>query len=119
MSNEALLWAIKNNDLEQVKTICGQSGFDVNAEISNGRAPLHHAADYGHEDVVKYLLSKGANVDAPDKHGISPLLSAVYESHVECVKALLEGGADKSQQTPDGMSLYDVAETEELRALLQ
>lgn len=29
----------------------------------NGRNPLHYAADYGHADVLEYLLSKGAKID--------------------------------------------------------
>ena len=40
-----------------------QAGFDVNAELMNGRNPLHYAADYGHADVLEYLLSKGAKID--------------------------------------------------------
>jgi len=37
--------------------------LDVNAELMNGRNPLHYAADYGHADVLEYLLSKGAKID--------------------------------------------------------
>ena len=29
----------------------------------NGRNPLHYAADYGHADMLEYLLSKGAKID--------------------------------------------------------
>lgn len=32
-------------------------------EMSDGRYPLHFAADYGQTDVLIYLLSKGANVN--------------------------------------------------------
>lgn len=31
--------------------------------MMNGRNPLHYAADYGHADVLEYLLSKGAKID--------------------------------------------------------
>ena len=40
-----------------------QKGIDVNAELLNGRNPLHYAADYGHTDVLNYLISKGGKVD--------------------------------------------------------
>lgn len=40
-----------------------QKGVDVNAELLNGRNPLHYAADYGHTDVLNYLISKGGKVD--------------------------------------------------------
>ena len=44
-------------------TRTSQAGFDVNAELMNGRNPLHYAADYGHADMLEYLLSKGAKID--------------------------------------------------------
>lgn len=117
--SEELIWAIKNNDLNTIKQICEKDGFDINEELSNGRAALHYAADDGHEQIVAYLLSKGANVNALDRYGISPLLAAIYGNHIECVETLLQSGADKNQKTPDGMSMYDVAETEEMRNLLR
>ena len=40
-----------------------QKGIDVNAELLNGRNPLHYAADFGHTEVLKYLISKGGKVD--------------------------------------------------------
>lgn len=29
----------------------------------DGRTPLHYAADYGQNEVVRYLLDKGANAN--------------------------------------------------------
>jgi len=40
-----------------------QKGHDVNKELLNGRNALHYAADYGHTDVLQYLISKGGQVD--------------------------------------------------------
>lgn len=37
--------------------------FDVNAQISAGRSPIHFAADYGHVDLIEYLVKQGANVN--------------------------------------------------------
>ena len=46
-----------------VSLVFSQKGLDVNAELLNGRNPLHYAADYGHTDVLNYLISKGGKVD--------------------------------------------------------
>ena len=35
-----------------------------------GRTPLYHAAEDGHTDVVKILLSQGANPDIQDDDGM-------------------------------------------------
>lgn len=39
------------------------SGFDVNAQVLQGRALIHIAADYGQADVITFLISKGAEVN--------------------------------------------------------
>lgn len=38
----------------------------MNDEVA-GRTPLHYAADYGQEEVMLYLISKGANVNVAKK----------------------------------------------------
>lgn len=36
--------------------------IDLNKEI-DGRPPLHYAADYGQDDVIRYLIQKGSDVN--------------------------------------------------------
>jgi len=116
--NEAK-WSVQNGDLDKVKQACSQSGFNVNADCGMGRALIHCAADYGQKDVLEYLLSIGANINQLDKHGISPLLNAVFEGHTSCVKLLLDKGADKTVKAPSGESIADVAEKDEIKAMLR
>ncbi|XP_031630464.1 myotrophin [Contarinia nasturtii] len=115
--DDSIIWAIKNGDLDQVKELIEQNGFNVNQQITT-RAPIHYAADYGQSDVLRYLINKGADVNTRDKHGITPILAATWEGHTNCVRILLENGADKSITTPDGTSLIDAAEKQEVRDLL-
>ncbi|CAH3039923.1 unnamed protein product [Pocillopora meandrina] len=115
---EQLVWACKNGDLDQVKDIMEKPGFDVNAEILNGRSGIHFAADYGQSNVIEYLISKGADINRADKYGITPLLASIYESNTDCVKLLLEKGADKTLKAPDGSSYIECAEIDEIKSLL-
>ncbi|XP_066991004.1 myotrophin [Anabrus simplex] len=113
-----LVWGIKIGDLDQVKDIVEKKEIDVNKEI-DGRPPIHYAADYGQEDVITYLISKGADVNAKDKHGISALLAAIWEGHTSCVKLLLDQGASREGSAPDGTSYIDAADKEEIKLLLK
>ncbi|CAG2181300.1 unnamed protein product, partial [Oppiella nova] len=110
MSSSDLVWSLKNGDLDSVKELFDSKEVDANASL-DGRSPIHYAADYGHKDIIEYLIGKGVDLNvsvicgvAVDKHGISPLLAAVWEGHTECVRLLIASGANKTGQTPDGKS---------------
>ncbi|KAI1309395.1 Myotrophin [Halotydeus destructor] len=112
-----LVWSLKNGDLDQVREHIEKNNIEVNSSI-DGRPLIHYAADYGHTEVIQYLIQKGANVNSTDKHGISALLAAIWEGHVSSVKLMLEKGADKSGKTPDGKSYLEAADDEEIKKLL-
>ena len=44
-------------------------GADVNARDANGMTPLHHAASRGDNEMILYLVSKGADVKAVSRRG--------------------------------------------------
>ena len=52
-------------------------GADVNAQAKDGRTALHGAALQGYDDVIKFLVSKGADLQAKDNKGFSVLDTAL------------------------------------------
>src|SRR5262245_39235688 len=52
-----------------VKFLVEELGADVNARDHNGYTPLHHAAARGDNDLIMYLVSKGADVKALSRTG--------------------------------------------------
>ena len=50
--------------LPAVKYLVEELGADVNARDNDGYTPLHHAAARGDNEVILYLVSKGADVKA-------------------------------------------------------
>ena len=52
-----------------VKFLVEELGADVNARDHNGYTPLHHAASRGDNELIKYLVSKGADVKAVSRSG--------------------------------------------------
>ena len=58
--------------LEAVK-LCHELGMDVNAINSMGLTALHGAANRGSDDIIRFLVEKGAKLDVKDKEGRTPL----------------------------------------------
>lgn len=58
--------------LEAVK-LCHELGLDVNAVNSMGLTALHGAANRGSDDIIRFLVEKGARIDVKDKEGRTPL----------------------------------------------
>jgi ankyrin repeat protein len=52
-----------------LKYIVEELGADVNARDSNGYTPLHHAAARGDNEMIMYLVEKGADVKAVARNG--------------------------------------------------
>src|SRR5262245_57748168 len=52
-----------------VKFLVEELGADVNARDNDGYTPLHHAAARGDNDMILYLVSKGADVTAVARSG--------------------------------------------------
>lgn len=74
--------------------------IEVGADIELGcSTPLMEAAQEGHVDLVKFLLSKGANVHAQTATGDTALTYACENGHTDVADVLLSHGADLEHQT--------------------
>ncbi|OQR86021.1 ankyrin-like protein [Achlya hypogyna] len=74
------------------------------------RTPLHEAALYGHDDVVRVLLCRGALVSPHTTRGRTPLMYAARGGHIAVMARLLDAGADIDEQSETGLTaLYEAA----------
>jgi ankyrin repeat protein len=64
---------VPNGFLAAVKFLVEDLGGDVNAADGWGYRPLHYASVRGDNDLVRYLVSKGADVTALSRLGQSPV----------------------------------------------
>ncbi|RPH61156.1 MAG: ankyrin repeat domain-containing protein [Acidobacteria bacterium] len=67
---------VQQRSIESLTLLLGAGG-DIKAKDSRGLTPLHEAARWGWNDVVKFLVANGANLDAKDNRGMTPVDSAL------------------------------------------
>lgn len=65
----------KETQMDAVK-LCLEKGADVNAANSMGLTAVFGAANRGSDDILEFLVSKGARLDVKDKEGRTPMVWA-------------------------------------------
>ncbi|KAF5705675.1 ankyrin repeat domain-containing protein [Fusarium mundagurra] len=89
---DALRHAIQCDDVERVRDLMH---LVTRSDRSRGKKPLHYAALYRKEDVMKLLLdySNLEAIGARDENGLMPLHYAAKEGFVEGIGLLVQAGA--------------------------
>jgi len=83
---------------------------DVNSpSFAEASTPLHLTSRYGHVDLARMLVERGADMSAQDKDGSTALHLASRYGHVDLARMLVERGADMSAQTEDGWTALHLA----------
>ncbi|MDB2592086.1 ankyrin repeat domain-containing protein [Gammaproteobacteria bacterium] len=89
LGKNCFLFPLEKQKLEWVKFFT-QKGADLTVTDDDGLTVLHHAANKGHLDVVKYLVEQGADHNAKVKTcGFLPIHFAAYNGCQDILKFLL------------------------------
>jgi len=80
--------------MPSVKFLVEELGFDVNAADNKGSTPLHYAAARGDNEMIVYLISKGANVKAVNTAG-------------QTVADMANGPTNRVQPFPETIALLE------------
>ena len=102
--------AARGGSIRIVK-LCLRQGMDINAFNRQGLTAVHlcQASYFGQEEILEYLLSKGALATGIDFTGGSALTEAARLGHVECVEKLVECEVDVDHTDHDGCSALQIA----------
>lgn len=87
--------AVKNNDLNKVKSLIEKEPDLLNARDPNEQTPLHYASQKSNLAVIKLLVEHGAAVDIKNKMGLTPFYYAASSGKKEIINYLLANGANK------------------------
>lgn len=86
------------------------AGSDVHATLRDEkRNSLMLAAAGGFDDIVKFLLSRGARINDRDYEGETALCQAIKHGHSSTCGLLFAAGADIHSETSNGMSAIHLA----------
>jgi hypothetical protein len=97
-ANEDLLAASRAGDLTAVKAAV-ENGAAIETKTPYGQTPLYLAAMNGHEEVVRFLLEKGARTDIKDTFYKAPMLAFVLQRKHYGVAKLLASKAANADET--------------------
>lgn len=111
--------AVFCNHFEALQVLIGEMRADLNARDKYGQTVLMRASIDGKQDVIEYLLARGASIDLVDKDGRSALMLAANRNRADAVKALLKKGkANPQLLDKHGKTAEDYAKSARVRELL-
>ncbi|XP_014479734.1 PREDICTED: ankyrin repeat domain-containing protein 16-like [Dinoponera quadriceps] len=111
----ALHVAARAGNMNVVKYLCehfDMSTFKIDVTNKDMKRPSHEAAQFAREDVLKYLLEKGASVDALKRGDWTPLMLACTKSGYvafQCIVTLLMAKANARLRNKDGWTPLFIA----------
>ena len=96
--NRCILWEMDARDLAEQKlqelSLCSTRYADINRKRPDGLTALHLAASKGSEDIVQYLLARGATGHLSESAEHTALQKAAENGHLETVRLLIQAGAN-------------------------
>jgi ankyrin repeat protein len=109
-------------DLQGVTAMLDENPARIQESRPNRRRPLTAAVEFGHDDIVRVLLARGANPtwpDADDSECGAALHNAARLGNRAMVELLLAHGADPNAFVDSAGNAVYAAKTREIRDLLK
>jgi ankyrin repeat protein len=103
-SDTPLYRAIRSNSLSEVTQIIETHPGWINDRNDLEDTPLHWACSWGHLEIARLLIEKGADLNAFDVSGHRPIHRAAVSGHLHLIEFLVEMGVDPDSLTARGQT---------------
>lgn len=103
VNSNALVRAVMNDDLEEVKVrVLMNERINVRDKSYDGISPLHAAVENGNIDIARFLLERGAKTNIRDFQKRTPIMMLDEEATPEMVQLLITFGAKLKLRDKEG-----------------
>ncbi|ETW05660.1 hypothetical protein, variant [Aphanomyces invadans] len=103
-------YATENGKVDRVRSLLEKKPSILNVQETRMKwTPLHFAARFAQEAVMRVLLEQRANPDIVDKDGNTALHLCAGWGSRHCCVLLLEGGADSQCLNDEGLTALEMA----------
>tara|TARA_R110002072_G_scaffold46591_13_gene129285 strand:+ start:4229 stop:5830 length:1602 start_codon:yes stop_codon:yes gene_type:complete len=114
------IWnSAQRGQFENVRDLLDGNPALRDARDDDQRTPLHLATRYGHLDIVKLLLARGAAPDRAAYNQFTPLHMAVHFNRRQILDLLLQQQVDVNAKTSFGLRVVDLAARDNRPQLLE
>jgi hypothetical protein len=77
------------------------------------------ACQEGHDDIVAFLLDKGADINKQENQHMSPLHYAIHEKRFETCKLILDYEQVSNQNIESGITMSRIRQVPQIQSLLE
>ena len=114
----ALHYCAAWNRLELARMLI-DAGANVNIQDEFRNTALHYCTGYNRPKIARMLIDAGADVNDQNNYGNTALHRCAIMNHPEIARMFIDAGADKTIPNNEGKLPYELAQTKELKDLLQ